>query len=45
MTDFQSFMLTFCFSISVGTVIGNTVVFIDVLRDYIKYRKRSRKDM
>ena len=45
MTDFQSFMLTFCFSISVGTVIGNTVIFIDVLREYIKYRKHSRKDM
>lgn len=44
MTDFQSFMLTFCFSISVGTVIGTTVILVETLCEYIKYRKRSKKD-
>lgn len=41
MTDFQSFMLTFCFSISVGTVIGTTVILVETLCEYIKYRKQA----
>lgn len=44
MTDFQNFMLMFCFGISVGAVIGNIVIFIDVLREYFKHCKRSGKD-